>query len=90
MKRLLAAAAAAVLAILPAFAQQAPPDPAFLQRALAAVQAQRNAALDDAAGMRAQYESTLDQLAIARTRINDLEAKARASTAPSPPPETPK
>lgn len=40
----------------PALAQQHPPDPATLQRAIAAIQAQRNAALDQAASMQIEAQ----------------------------------
>lgn len=64
------AIALAVLAS-PAFAQQQP-DPAFLQRALAAMQAQRNQAQDIAAEREAQLAV---ELAKAQARIKELEAK---------------
>lgn len=62
----------AVLILLiasPALAQQQPPDPAFLQRALGAMQAQRNQAMDSAAVSEAK-------LAEALARIKTLEASA--------------
>lgn len=66
---------ALILALLPsvAFAQQ--PDPAFLQRAAAALQAQRNAALDQAAAQQARADGLADDLAKAQARIKELEPK---------------
>lgn len=55
-----------MLAAWPALAQQQPPDPAFMQRALGALQAQRNQA--KAAGL-------ADDLAKAQARIKELEGK---------------
>jgi hypothetical protein len=62
-----------LLAAGPAFAQQA--DPAFLQRALGALQAQRNAALDQAAGQQARADGLQADLDKAHTRVKELEAK---------------
>jgi hypothetical protein len=70
MKRLLVAAA--LLAASPALAQQQA-DPAFLNRALTALQAQRNAAMDQAAGEKARADGLADDLAKAQARIKELE-----------------
>lgn len=58
----------------PAFAQQAP-DPAFLQRALTALQTQRNVAMDSAAVAEAKLAAMADELAKAQARIKELEPK---------------
>lgn len=52
-------------------AQQA--DPAFLQRAITAVQAQRNLAMDAQAVAEARAASLTDDLAKAQARIKELE-----------------
>lgn len=67
-----------------ASAQQQAPDPAFLQRAVAALQTQRNQALDNEVAWKAQYEGLLEQLAKANARIVELE-KAAAPKAPAEP-----
>lgn len=82
MKRLIVAA---LLLSSPALAQQQPPDPAFLQRALAAMQTQRNQAMDSAAVLEARLATTADDLAKANARIKEMEAKKQD---PSPPSET--
>lgn len=56
----------------PALAQQAPNDAAFLQRAVAEIQLQRNQCLDTAAGTQAQLRG---DLAKAEARIKELEEK---------------
>lgn len=76
MKRLLILAC---LLATPAIAQQQP-DPAMLQRAIGAVQAQRNQALDQAASCSASAGSLADELTKAQARIKTLEQ----------PPEPPK
>lgn len=73
MKRL---ALVFVLLASPAVAQQQQPDPAFLQRAITVLQAQRNAALDQAAGAEARVAQIADDLAKAQARIKELEPKA--------------
>lgn len=57
----------------PAFAQSA--DPAFLQRAITAVQTQRNLAMDAAAVAEAKVSTLTDDLAKAQAKIKELEAK---------------
>jgi hypothetical protein len=58
----------------PALAQQQP-DPMFLQRALAVVQAQRNQALDAVAGSEAKVSGLTDELAKATAQIKALRDK---------------
>jgi hypothetical protein len=57
----------------PAFAEQ--PDPAFMQRAIAALQNQRNQALDAAAAAAAKAEGLSEDLVKAQARIKELEEK---------------
>lgn len=56
----------------PAFAQQ--PDAVFLQRAITAVQTQRNLAMDAQAVAEAKVATLTDELAKAQARIKELEA----------------
>lgn len=56
----------------PALAQQQP-DPAFLQRALASMQNQRNQAMDAAARAEAIAAGLSDDLAKAQARVKELE-----------------
>lgn len=72
MKKIIAVAI--FLAASPAFAEQQP-DPAFLQRAITALQAQRNAALDQAAAHQARADGLADELAKAQAKIKELEPK---------------
>lgn len=72
MKRALIALC--LFAATPALAQQAP-DPVFLQRALTAMQAQRNQAMDAQAISTAQAAGLADDLAKAQARIKELEPK---------------
>lgn len=60
---------------MPAFAQQAP-DPAFLQRALGAVEQQRNQALNSQAVAEARAAGLSDDLAKAQARIKEMETKS--------------
>jgi hypothetical protein len=64
----------------PAFAQQS--DPAFLNRAIAVLQAQRNQALDSVAAERARADGLSDDLAKAQARIRELEPKPEAKAPP--------
>jgi hypothetical protein len=66
-----------LLAASPASAQQQP-DPQFMQRAIAALQTQRNQALDTAAGAEARAAGLADDLARAQARIKELEQKQEA------------
>lgn len=58
----------------PALGQQAP-DPAFLQRAITAVQTQRNLALDAQAVAEAKVATLIEELAKAQARVKELESK---------------
>lgn len=62
-----------VLSTSSAFAQQ--PDPAFMQRAIAALQAQRNAALDAQAVSEAKVAGLTEDLNKANLRIKGFEDK---------------
>lgn len=66
--------ATALLAVSPALAQQV--DPAFLQRALSALQMQRNQAADQAAVEKARADGLADDLAKAQAEIKSLQEKA--------------
>lgn len=57
----------------PAYAQQ--PDIVFLQRALGAIQTQRNAALDAQAIAEAKASGSADELVKANNKIKELEDK---------------
>lgn len=59
----------------PALAQQQP-DPAFLQRALGAMQTQRNQAMDALAVSEAKAAGLADDLGKANARIKELETKS--------------
>jgi hypothetical protein len=63
------------LIITPAVAQQ--PDPAFMQRAIVALQTQRNAALDTAVVSEAKVNGLLDDLSKANAKIKELEDKLK-------------
>lgn len=73
MKRTTIALGLSLLAV-PAFAQQQV-DPAMLQRALGAVQVQRNQAFDLAASWEARANGLAEELAKAQARIKELEPK---------------
>ena len=75
MKRLLILACL-FAAPAPALAQPQP-DPAALQRALAAVQSQRNQAMDIAAGQQARADGLADELAKVQTKLKELEPKSK-------------
>lgn len=60
----------------PVFAQQQSSDPAFLQAALASLQAQRNSAMDSAAALEAQLKIVAGDLAKANAKIKELEIKS--------------
>lgn len=66
-----------VLVSSTAFAQQQP-DPAFLQKAIVALQAQRNQALDAYAVDEAKIATLNEEIAKANTRIKELEPKPEA------------
>lgn len=59
--------------LAPAVAQQ--PDAAFLQRAISAVQTQRNVAMDAAAVAEARVAAVTEELNKAQARVKELEAK---------------
>lgn len=67
--------ASLVLLASTASAQQQAPDPAFLQRALSVMQAQRNQAMDTAAVQQARADGLADELAKAQARVKELEPK---------------
>lgn len=68
---------AALLTPIAAHAQTAPqpPDPAFLQAALGAVRAQRDANADGQAAAQAQIVGLNDEIAKLKARIAELEKK---------------
>lgn len=72
MKRL---AILLALAATPALAQQQP-DPAFLQKALAVLQAQRNAALDGQAAAEARAAMLADENAALKKQVEDSKKPA--------------
>lgn len=69
----------------PALAQQT--DPAFLNRAIAVLQAQRNAAMDSVAAEKARADGLAEDLTKAQARIRELE-KPAAPEAKAPPPNS--
>ncbi len=76
------------LAASPALAQQPPASPpGFQDAAIAALQAQRNAAMDNAAGLQAQL--SLAQKELEALKKADADAKAKSEAEP-PKPEVPK
>ena len=60
-----------VLLTTPALAQQPPPDPATLQRAIAAIQAQRNQALDQAASIQIEAQRQDESRQVEVKRLSD-------------------
>lgn len=73
----------ALMFATPSFAQQQPQlDPAFLQRAIAALEDQRNTALTNEVTWRARYEVLADQLAKANARITELERAGKQESKP--------
>lgn len=69
-----------ILLATPAFAQQqTPPDPATLQRAIAAIQAQRNAALDQAASMQIEAQRLAEENTKLKSEIEALKKVASSS-----------
>lgn len=70
--------AAAVLLSFPAYAQQSQqPDPATLQRAITAIQQQRNAALDQAATFQIEAQRLADENAKLKAEIEALKAAGK-------------
>lgn len=72
----------AVLVSFPALAQQ--PDPVFLQHAVQALQAQRNAALDAEAVAEAKIAGLTEDLNKANLRIKGFEDKEKDSKSDTP------
>ncbi|MHB8268227.1 hypothetical protein [Bradyrhizobium sp.] len=58
-----------------AAAQQQPPDPIVMQRALNSLQAQRNQAMDAAAAQEVRAAGLAEELAKAQARLKELEPK---------------
>lgn len=74
-----ALAVALLLLASPALAQQQP-DPAAMQKAIQALQAQRNAALDQAAGAQVQAATLAEENTKLKAQIEELKKKAAADT----------
>ena len=70
------AVAVALLLAIPALAQQPPPDPAFMQKAIVALQVQRNAALDAQVVAEARAAQLSDEVAALKKQIEDAKPKA--------------
>lgn len=66
-----------LLLTITAFAQQAPIEPAALQRVLATTQAQRNQLLDALNLAEARLSLASEDLTKAQTRIKELETKEK-------------
>jgi hypothetical protein len=74
-----------LLALIPAFAgtgaafaqqpQQQPADPAFMQKAIQALQTQRNQALDAQAVVEAKAMQLADEVAKLKTELDELKKK---------------
>lgn len=66
-----------LLVSMPAYAQTPPqqPDPAFMQRAIVALQTQRNNALDAQLVAEARLQGVTDELAKANAKLKELEDK---------------
>lgn len=73
MTRALVIAIALVAIGVPALAQQ--PDPAFMQKTIAALQAQRNEALDWRAALEAKLALAMDENTKLTARVKELEEK---------------
>lgn len=76
MKKFLIAAAWVALTAPVLAAEQPQNDAAFLGRAIQALQAQRNQALDAVVVQQARADGLAEELAQAQAKIKDLEAKA--------------
>lgn len=61
------------MVMAPAFAQQQPPDPASLQKAIVVLQQQRNNAMDQAAGAQAEAMRLVDENAKLKAEIEALK-----------------
>lgn len=68
-----------------AFAQQQPSDPAFMQKAISALQAQRNAAQDAAASAEARLAQLMDDFGNLRTELAKAKADLEAAKKPAEP-----
>ena len=73
MKKIIYTAIIAIAITSPAVAQQQ--DAAFLTRAIGALSAQRNQALDSAAAQQARADGLQEELFKAQERIKELEKK---------------
>lgn len=62
-----------------------PPDPAFMQKAMAALQQQRNEAMDRVAGAEARLAVTAEELQKAQIELRQLKMKYEPSKPPEPP-----
>lgn len=65
------------------YAQQQQPDPAFMQRAINALQKQRNIAMDNQAIAEAKVDELGANLAKAQEKIKELEAKSSSEKEPA-------
>jgi hypothetical protein len=80
MQQLIAAAIAFTLLSSAALAQQAAPqgsDPAFLQTAIATLQAQRNRAYDEAAAAEARLANAQNEIIDLKGQIDALKSPAK-------------
>lgn len=87
MNRLIIAAIA-LSTIGTALAQQPPqiePDAAFMKKAIAALQSQRNEALDRAVGAEARLAVTAEELQKVQIELRQLKMKSEAPKAADPP-----
>lgn len=66
---------ALLAALISSASAQQQPDPATLSKALAVIQAQRNQALDMAAGQQVRAEGLQEELAKAQAKIKEMESK---------------
>jgi hypothetical protein len=67
-------------AIIHANAQQPPPDPAFMQKAIAVLQTQRNSALDQAAALEAKVSILTEEKTAAEAKVKALTDKYEPKT----------
>ncbi len=70
--------AVALILSTPASAQQQPPDPAALQKAVQALQQQRNAAMDQAAGLQVQAATLAEENDRLKKQVEELQKAAPA------------
>lgn len=81
---------ALIVAMLPSLAWAQPADPAFMQKAITALQAQRNFALDQQASSEAKAQMALEEIArlqaqVAKLTSENNELLAKLPRAPEPP-----